>query len=339
MSIEQPPATTVSPEGQIKDGLADGEQSPKASIPPSFSLPVILSLPSLFNINRSQSPTDSQSHNQGSGVDSSVTFKPRNLVDSTVAASQVSRSENMNSRTETMNQFLSNIPLTLNAETSPLHMIVSEEPKLSSIVEQVSTQVGPLEKQGQTEALASVPTQTVSQKMVEEEKFNQTAKSDSEPLLQIPDRDVKATVPSLQSGVKETLVPAPSSNRSPLASTEKVVSQLLDRLSELLEHNPPSLSNTIQIVTTAMELVETERGLSGEDKKTLVIELVDGYIARSAGLSETEKSLLDAFSQKIVSQVIDAIIASSKGEYKVNGSKLRAVMEKVKTFFCACKTH
>ena len=98
--------------------------------------------------------------------------------------------------------------------------------------------------------------------------------------------------------------------------TIKNVIIVLTKELKLNEGNTIDFQNIVYIITRTMELIESETGLKGLQKKEVALKVVDALInsyAQSALAKEHLKSLID----NVFSNLIDSIVKASKGEFSI----------------------
>lgn len=85
--------------------------------------------------------------------------------------------------------------------------------------------------------------------------------------------------------------------------------------------NRITVDNWVELIAVICEFVEKRRGLSGADKKLLVMGVVE-FVLEKVELDEDLEKVIHSS----VSATIDVIIALSKNEYGLNISRIKKLM-------------
>lgn len=94
---------------------------------------------------------------------------------------------------------------------------------------------------------------------------------------------------------------------------------LYDAVKERFLSGKVKPTNIINIITFVMTLVERKQGLSGPEKKELVISLVEHFLAEATkGSSDEEKLALQAAVQLLLPPMIDSIVSATRGQLDIN---------------------
>ena len=123
----------------------------------------------------------------------------------------------------------------------------------------------------------------------------------------------------------------PPINISQVKDTSKLIMTLVDKLSESLENYTLDENNIIDYVVRIMTLVETNKSLSGFEKKAVVIEVLTRLVDKSTRLSDESKTHIKTLSRVIVPGVIEGLVNASKGLLSIN-KKVEEVSKKL----CCC---
>lgn len=123
----------------------------------------------------------------------------------------------------------------------------------------------------------------------------------------------------------------PPINISQVKDTSKLIMTLVDKLSESLENYTLDENNIIDYVVRIMTLVETNKSLSGFEKKAVVIEVLTRLVDKSTRLSDESKMHIKTLSRVIVPGVIEGIVNATKGLLSIN-KKVEEVSKKI----CCC---
>jgi len=121
-----------------------------------------------------------------------------------------------------------------------------------------------------------------------------------------------------------------SVNISQVKDTSALIMTLVEKLSENLENYTLDENNIIDYVIRIMTLVETNKTLSGFEKKAVVIEVLTRLVDKSTRLTDENKSSLKLIIRVMVPGVIEGIINATKGLISVN----KKVEETAKKFCC-----
>ena len=119
-------------------------------------------------------------------------------------------------------------------------------------------------------------------------------------------------------------------NISQVKDTSALIMTLVEKLSESLENYTIDENNIIDYVIRIMTLVETNKTLSGFEKKAVVIEVLTRLVDKSTRLTDENKSSLKLIIRVMVPGVIEGIINATKGLISVN----KKVEETAKKFCC-----
>lgn len=119
-------------------------------------------------------------------------------------------------------------------------------------------------------------------------------------------------------------------NISQVKDTSALIITLVDKLSESLENYTLDENNIIDYVIRIMTLVETNKTLSGFEKKAVVIEVLTRLVDKSSRLTDENKSSLKLIIRVMVPGVIEGIINATKGLLSVN----KKVEESAKKICC-----
>lgn len=119
-------------------------------------------------------------------------------------------------------------------------------------------------------------------------------------------------------------------NISQVKDTSALIMTLVEKLSESLENYTLDENNIIDYVIRIMTLVETNKTLSGFEKKAVVIEVLTRLVDKSTRLTDENKASLKLIIRVMVPGVIEGIINATKGLISVN----KKVEETAKKFCC-----
>jgi len=119
-------------------------------------------------------------------------------------------------------------------------------------------------------------------------------------------------------------------NISQVKDTSALIMTLVEKLSESLENYTLDENNIIDYVIHIMTLVETNKTLSGFEKKAVVIEVLTRLVDKSTRLTDENKAGLKLIIRVMVPGVIEGIINATKGLISVN----KKVEETAKKFCC-----
>lgn len=86
-------------------------------------------------------------------------------------------------------------------------------------------------------------------------------------------------------------------------------------LVQAVKNQPLNADTMINVVTKAMQIVETAQSMTGPEKKQAVIALITKLINDSASLSADVKTALLALPY---STIIDTIVAATKSQFAIN---------------------
>lgn len=112
---------------------------------------------------------------------------------------------------------------------------------------------------------------------------------------------------------------------------EECFDDLFDQAQKIVEKRGLNMKNIVFIVTHLMQVVEKMEGLSGPDKKELVIDVIDKIIEIS-DLDDELKSSLQTFIDSTLPSTIEVIVSASKNQLNLNkvvkrGSKILDAMK------------
>ena len=108
--------------------------------------------------------------------------------------------------------------------------------------------------------------------------------------------------------------------------TVKDISNLKDKIENMIDKKNINVSNILQVTRTGMELVSNITNLNGNKKKKLVIESVN-LIIDELPVDENIQALISFVFNSIAPTIIDDLISASKGDFK---------FKKSKKVFCPC---
>lgn len=120
----------------------------------------------------------------------------------------------------------------------------------------------------------------------------------------------------------------PPINISQVKGTSTLIMSLVDKLSESLDNYTLDENNIIDYVVRIMTLVESNKTLSGFEKKAVVIEVLTRLVDKSSRLSDESKSHLKTIIRVVVPGVIEGIVNATKGLLAIN-KKVEEVSKKV----------
>ena len=107
-----------------------------------------------------------------------------------------------------------------------------------------------------------------------------------------------------------------------------IFAQAYDELTARIKDRQFKASDLIHLATVGMEIAETYVGLSGPQKRDLVVRLVERLIQDYA--PEESQELLLSSTQLLLPSIIDQIVAASKGQLGLNLDQL------IKSGGCGC---
>ncbi len=122
-------------------------------------------------------------------------------------------------------------------------------------------------------------------------------------------------------------------NISQVKDTSTLVITLVDKLSESLENYTLDENNIIDYVVRIMTLVESNKTLSGFEKKAVVIEVLTRLVDKSSRLSDDSKTHLKTIIRVVVPGVIEGIVNATKGLLSINKTVEEAAKKACWCFF------
>lgn len=122
-------------------------------------------------------------------------------------------------------------------------------------------------------------------------------------------------------------------NISQVKDTSTLVITLVDKLSESLENYTLDENNIIDYVVRIMTLVESNKTLSGFEKKAVVIEVLTRLVDKSSRLSDDSKTHLKTIIRVVVPGVIEGIVNATKGLLSINKTVEEAAKKTCWCFF------
>lgn len=103
------------------------------------------------------------------------------------------------------------------------------------------------------------------------------------------------------------------------------VDQLVFELQDFLSNNPSEVNPTM-IIAKAMELVERVKGLSGPEKKDLVLKVIFIVAKGKDGVEGTDDDIISKdvmdnvrilVDKNLVSDVVDVIVSAANGKFDI----------------------
>jgi len=105
------------------------------------------------------------------------------------------------------------------------------------------------------------------------------------------------------------------------------IKKLHEVLDTLLSEEPLNSDNILDIVLGLMIAIETFENVHGEQKKTIIIEVFNSYIAEKEDVSVELKELI----KYILPKIIDTFVSIDKRQIKIKASKCLKITKK---YFC-----
>ena len=122
-------------------------------------------------------------------------------------------------------------------------------------------------------------------------------------------------------------------NISQVKDTSTLVMTLVDKLSDSLENYNLDENNIIDYVVRIMTLVESNKTLSGFEKKAVVIVVLTRLVDKSSRLSDESKTHLKTIIRVVVPGVIEGIVNATKGLLSINKTVEEATKKACWCFF------
>ena len=108
------------------------------------------------------------------------------------------------------------------------------------------------------------------------------------------------------------------SSVKPLPPFTNLLSEAWETFQELIAHPTWDLGNYMILVPKVMEIAGSYKGLSGPDKKNLVLKTVGRYVSESA-----DPILKAILSDTTVSNLIETVVSASKGLFSISAEERR----------------
>lgn len=127
--------------------------------------------------------------------------------------------------------------------------------------------------------------------------------------------NTKANVKSLRSG--EATIEAPQSQDGTVDVT-KLSNIVYDELRALVINKQITVANIISIVTLAMQLVQQFAGVSGANKKKIVVNVINRIVGEFP-MSDADRAAVQAIVATTLDQTIDFIVGVANGDIDLIG--------------------
>jgi hypothetical protein len=102
-----------------------------------------------------------------------------------------------------------------------------------------------------------------------------------------------------------------------------IITMAWDLFQKALSTQTWDLGNYMSLVANAMEIANTLKGLTGPDKKEIVISTISKYVAES-----NDPAIKIILSDSTVSNLIETIIGAVKGVYHLKAEDKKRIVEK-----------
>lgn len=109
---------------------------------------------------------------------------------------------------------------------------------------------------------------------------------------------------------------------------------LYEQLEQIVKTKQINPINLIEITIDLMKIVEDVKGISGKQKKDLIIETLEKFINEKVS-DEKEREELLFIVKNVVPSVIDTVVSIDLGELSVKFNKLwKRIRANIKKLFC-----
>ena len=109
---------------------------------------------------------------------------------------------------------------------------------------------------------------------------------------------------------------------------------LYEQLEQIVKTKQINAINLIEITIDLMKIVEDVKGISGKQKKDLIIETLEKFINEKVS-DEKEREELLFIVKNVVPSVIDTVVSIDLGELSVKFNKLwKRIRANIKKLFC-----
>jgi len=113
----------------------------------------------------------------------------------------------------------------------------------------------------------------------------------------------------------------------------EIVDELYNSIKSLV-NDELDITKLMQITTTLMQVVETYSELKGQEKKGLILQVIDKI---SEELPEGTAKDVVKTTRPIIPNIIDTVISVDKGELKIKAKRIwKRIREKLSKIKCCC---
>jgi len=100
-------------------------------------------------------------------------------------------------------------------------------------------------------------------------------------------------------------------------NNQERINKVYQAVDEVLEDNKITISDIIFVAKRAMEIVETFKDITGEQKKSLVLSVLRKYVHKTVNSTKKRDDMLNVINT-VLPGTIDVIILASKGGVDIN---------------------